>query len=159
MATFLGKTLSYCLLSLYLMFGASLTSGKEPSQTASDPDPKIPELTSLPNDPHGTPNPYWTHAPLALFGVGSLAVGGVVLFIQKDATQNDRTVEWGKENQARMAIGFAGVGALAATWAYFYFARQEPSIVKNAEVHSPVEFSLSPEGGWGLQAIWRLPRI
>ncbi len=120
-------------------------------ENAVDPSEVSPRLSNLSVVPP-EPNPFWTHAPLAVFGLGSALVGGTVVAIQRQSAGDDRVMEWGRGRQARLAVGFAGVSALASLWAYWHYA----STPADGE-SSTFGAAWVPGGGLSLSARWNLP--
>src|SRR5262245_29183774 len=70
-------------------------------------------------------SPWREHAPLAWFSLGSLAIGGVFYGIQA-GTSGDRVgYVAGDHSDMDLAIGAAGITALAAAAAWVYFSRRD----------------------------------
>lgn len=76
------------------------------------------------------------HLPLALFSLGSLAVGGVFYGISATSRGSDAASGVRDRSQLTTAIGAAGLGALLAAGSYFYY------------VHHPAGKDGDPEGDW-----------
>lgn len=98
---------------------------------------------------------YRRHASLALFSLGSLAVGGV--FYGIEASLNKPNVDYiaGDRTRLSTAAGAAGFTALIAAGSYFYFVRED---VRRAR-YWDAGLSAVPAsgGGLGLMASIRLP--
>jgi hypothetical protein len=82
---------------------------------------------------------YREKAPLALFSLGSLAVGGVFYGINASMHGSNGGYTSGNGKQLTSAVGLAGLTALIAAGSYFYYA-------KMAE-ESPREWDASLSGG------------
>lgn len=70
----------------------------------------------------GKVNPYREHAPLAFFSLGSLAVGGVFYGIHQGLDDPGSPSFSGDGTRVNLAIGAAGITALAAGAAYLWYA-------------------------------------
>lgn len=68
------------------------------------------------------PNAYVEHAPLALFGVGSLVVGGIFYGIHSSLDYPGGSRASGNGSRVNMAVGAAGFTALAAGASYVYYS-------------------------------------
>lgn len=68
------------------------------------------------------PNTYMEHAPLALFGVGSLVVGGIFYGIHSSLEYPGGKQVSGNGSRVNMAVGAAGITALAAGASYVYYS-------------------------------------
>jgi hypothetical protein len=63
------------------------------------------------------------HAPLALFSLGSLAVGGAFYAIHVSTRRPDSQLSADDRTSLTNAIGAAGITALLAAGSYFWFTR------------------------------------
>ncbi|GEM_PF-3255113 len=126
-----------------------LADPEKPAAESQQPAKAIKVSTSAPS------TGYSEHAPLALFSVGSLAVGGVFYAIHL-STQHSKT-EFSAGDRASLtnALGAAGLTALLAAGSYFYFSRQasEPDRDWDAAVSGDV----SPDGDMTVGALVTFP--
>lgn len=98
---------------------------------------------------------YRRHASLALFSLGSLAVGGV--FYGIDASLDKGNVEYTAGDRTRMstAAGAAAFTALIAAGSYFYFVRQD--VRRAREWDAGLSAGPASGGGMAFAASIRLP--
>lgn len=91
---------------------------------------------------------YRAHAPLAYFSLGSLAVGGLFYGIQASLDREGRSRINGDGARMDMAVGAAGVTALAAGAAYFYYvlSGREPGGESVLPWAGSVRGGIGPEG-------------
>jgi hypothetical protein len=94
-------------------------------------------------------------APLALFSLGSLAVGGAFYAIDVSSRRPNVTQTAGGRSSLTHAVGFAGITALLAAGSYFYFSRNdaEPDSDWDAEVSG----GIAPDGGMAMGAALTFP--
>lgn len=89
----------------------------------------------LPYSSHPKPSAYVEHAPLALFSLGSLVVGGVFYGINSSLDYPGSNQASGNGARVNMAIGAAGFTAVAAGACYVYYVmrgeRKSPSWAGN----------------------------
>ncbi|MDQ3003412.1 MAG: hypothetical protein M3Y08_19390 [Fibrobacterota bacterium] len=95
------------------------------------------------------------HAPLALFSLGSLAVGGVFYAIHLSSRSPNVAYTAGDRTQLTSAVGAAGLTALLAAGSYFYFARQ--SSLEARKWDAQVSGGVDPEGDLNVGALITLP--
>ena len=101
------------------------------------------------------------HAPLALFSLGSLAVGGIFYAIH--VSTHDSKVDYtaGDKTSLTNAVGAAGLTALLAAGSYFYFAHKEKAMEADPEPESgwdaQVSGGLAPDGGVSVGAKLTFP--
>lgn len=67
---------------------------------------------------------YREHAPLALFSLGSLAVGGVFYAIGQGMDRPSVSVSAADRSRIGTAVAVAGLSALLAAGSYFYYAHK-----------------------------------
>ncbi len=123
-----------------------MLTGLVMAQTA--PQKKI-DLGSIPT------NAYWTHAPLAAFSLGSLAVGGVFYTIQNSMTGPKVGFVNSDKSSLNSAMGAAGVTALVAGGAYFYYSHRDTQRPKNW--NASVSGGIVPSGEINVSASISLP--
>jgi hypothetical protein len=70
-------------------------------------------------------SPAWKHAPLMAFSLGSLATAGVIYGIQQSSQSREDLRVSGRPADWNLALGFAGISALAAAGAYFHYVRRD----------------------------------
>ncbi|HKP96835.1 MAG TPA: hypothetical protein VJ385_13840 [Fibrobacteria bacterium] len=75
---------------------------------------------------HASSGAYGEHAPLALFSVGSLAVGGIFYGINASMHRSNVGYTAGDRSQLASAAGLAGLTALLAAGSYYYYAHKRP---------------------------------
>ena len=95
------------------------------------------------------------HAPLALFSLGSLAVGGVFYAIHLSSRKPNVGYTAGDRSQLTSAVGAAGLTALLAAGSYFYFARQASVEARNWDAQ--VSGGIDLEGDMNIGALISLP--
>lgn len=96
-----------------------------PSAEAATLETAAPETktaTTLDFSSPAKPNAYMEHAPLALFGVGSLVVGGIFYGIHASLDYPGGSQVSGNGGRVNMAVGAAGITALAAGASYVYYS-------------------------------------
>jgi len=96
-------------------------------------------------------NPYLTHAPLALFSLSSLAVGGIFYSLQNDL--NNPRVGFVNRDQGSVstAIGFAALTSLISGAAYFYYSNHDLHSHPNWD--ASVSSDINPDGKLSLKGI------
>ncbi len=77
------------------------------------------------------------HAPLALFSLGSLAVGGVFYGISNSMRGADVAYTARDRSQFTSAVGVAGLTALFAAGAYLYYAHQAAYVAAHVDEKAP----------------------
>ena len=113
-----------CLLAACLL-GFAPARGDAPDAAASapaSPDSGIAYGAAAPRY-----SAYREHAPLAWFGLGALAVGGVFYGIQAGMSGPRVGYVAGDRSQMDLAVGAAGLTAVASAAAFFYFAHRSQS--------------------------------
>lgn len=95
------------------------------------------------------------HASLALFSLGSLAVGGVFYGIESSLNKPNVDYTAGDRTRLATAAGAAGFTALIAAGSYFYFVRQD--VRRAREWNASLSAGPSSGGGMGVAASIRLP--
>ncbi|HLP43577.1 MAG TPA: hypothetical protein VK465_18895 [Fibrobacteria bacterium] len=65
---------------------------------------------------------YWEHAPIGYFSLGALAVGGIFHGIHSHPSSAGEGSVSGNGSRVDMALGAAGLTAVAAGVAYLYYA-------------------------------------
>ena len=98
---------------------------------------------------------YSEHAPLALFSLGSLAVGGVFYAIQASSHSPNVGYTAGDHTSLTTAVGAAGLTALLAAGSYFYFAHEDK--VKDRNWDAQVSGGVAPDGEMSVGALLTLP--
>ena len=116
-----------------------------PALLASLPEKAEVETKASDTRIDASPGSYSEHAPLALFSVGSLAVGGVFYAITYSAHRSNSEFTAGDRASLTNALGATGITALLAAGSYFYFAHQADDSDRNGEAQ--VSGGVSPEGG------------
>jgi hypothetical protein len=91
---------------------------------------------------------YREHAPLAYFSLGSLAVGGLFYGIQASLDKDGSSRINGDGTRMDMAVGAAGITALAAGAAYLYYALRgkETGDDSSHPWAGPVQGGIGPDG-------------
>jgi hypothetical protein len=91
---------------------------------------------------------YREHAPLAYFSLGSLAVGGLFYGIQTSLDRDGRSRINGDGTRMDMAVGAAGITALAAGAAYLYYVLRGKEIgdEPSSPWAGPVRGGVGPDG-------------
>lgn len=100
-------------------------------------------------------SPYREHAPLAFFSLGSLAMGGVFYGIRASMSGPRVNYVAGDRRDMTVAIGLAGLSALAAGAAYFWFSHEGEKREHAWDIG--LEGAVSPEGGMEASATLRFP--
>lgn len=96
-------------------------------------------------------------APLALFSLGSLAVGGAFYAINVSSRQsNVSNIAGGRSNPAN-AVGVAGITALLAAGSYFYFVRQDAESGSDSDWDAQVSGGMAQDGGMRVGALLTFP--
>jgi hypothetical protein len=97
------------------------------------------------------------HAPLALFSLGSLAVGGAFYAIHL-STRNSNS-EFSAADRASLtnAMGAAGLTALLAAGSYFYFSRAGAQQEEERDWDAQVSGAVAPDGEMSVGAMVTLP--
>jgi len=92
---------------------------------------------------------YREHAPLALFSLGSLAVGGAFYAIAHGANGSRSAANPADRSQFTAAVSVAGLSALLAAGSYFYYVRRAKA---RAEADPLWDASVSgaPDGAGGV---------
>ena len=100
-------------------------------------------------------NPYREHAPLAFFSLGSLAVGGVFYGIHRSLDYPGGSSASGDGTRVDMAIGAAGLSALAAGAAYLWYSLRadRPDAPGWTET---VAAGMTADGGMAASVTWPL---
>ncbi|MDB5102437.1 MAG: hypothetical protein JWP91_126 [Fibrobacteres bacterium] len=127
------------------------TSG--PSPSAAQEKPLAGHRTAMRINP--TAGGYIEHAPLALFSLGSLAIGGVFYAIQNSSHGPHVGYTAGDRSSLATAVGAAGLTALLAAGSYLYFARESEENGRNWDAQ--VSGGVSPDGGMSVGALLTLP--
>jgi hypothetical protein len=104
-------------------------------------------------------SPYREHASLALFSLGSLAVGGVFYGIHSSLDYPGAPASSGNGTEVGAAIGAAGLTALAAGAAYFYYAWRGQHKAVRADRLQAVSAGLSPDGSLSATVTVPLPSL
>lgn len=105
-------------------------------------------------------SPYLTHAPLAFFSLGSLAVGGLVYALQSDLSYGDiHNSPQKMSNQdvtsIQSAVGISGLTALVSAAAYFYYSNRD--YLHNSELAPIISGNLDGEGKLAITAKLNFP--
>lgn len=107
------------LKRVFFLLAAALVAA---APLRADEAPAVPqEVTRLEYRAPAQVSPYREHAPLALFSLGSLAMGGVFYGIHRSLDYPDRSAVSGDGTRVDMAIGAAGISAVAAGAAYLWY--------------------------------------
>lgn len=110
------------------------------------------------------------HAPLALFSLGSLAVGGAFYAIHVSTRRPDSQLSADDRTSLTNAIGAAGITALLAAGSYFWFTRdgadqaysaKQPAKLPGKEPErdwdARVSGGVAPDGEMSVRAMVTLP--
>ena len=95
------------------------------------------------------------YAPLALFSLGSLAVGGAFYAINVSSQRPNVTQISGGRSSLTNAVGVAGLTALLAAGSYFYFSRHESE--PDSDWDAQVSGGVAPDGGMSVGALLTIP--
>jgi hypothetical protein len=95
------------------------------------------------------------YAPLALFSVGALAVGGAFYAINVSSQRPNVTQTAGGRTSLTNAVGVAGLTALLAAGSYFYFSRHETE--PGSDWDADVSGGIAPDGGITMGAVLTFP--
>jgi hypothetical protein len=125
----------------------------EPSQESSAKSESSPEPSLMSGV--ATQNAYITNAPLALFSVGSLAVGGIFYSLQSGMDHPKAGFMGGDRSSLGTAVGFAGLTALIAGVSYFYYSHRDSE--RNRAWDAQVSADVAPNGRMDLSAALVLP--
>jgi hypothetical protein len=98
---------------------------------------------------------YREHAPLALFSLGSLAVGGVFYAIGRGLDHPNVAYTAGDRTQLTTAVTVAGVSAVLAAGSYFYYVHRA-QVRAEEESGWDAEVGAAPDGRGGITAAARL---
>lgn len=92
------------------------------------------------------------YAPLAMFSLGSLAVGGAFYAINVSSRKSNVTQTAGGRSSLTNAVGVAGLTALLAAGSYFYFSRHEPESEADSDSDWDIRVSggVAPDGDGGM---------
>jgi hypothetical protein len=98
---------------------------------------------------------YREHAPLALFSLGSLAVGGAFYAIGQGADGSRSANAAADRSQMRAVVSVAGISALLAAGSYFYYVHRAKA---RAEADPEWDAALggAPDGAGGVSVSARL---
>jgi hypothetical protein len=102
-----------------------------------------------------SPSAYREKAPLALFSLGSLAVGGVFYGINASMHGSKAGYTSGNGKQLTSAVSLAGLSALLAAGSYFYYAKMAEESPRAWD--ASISGSVSAGGGPGIGALITLP--
>lgn len=103
---------------------------------------------------------YREHAPLALFSLGSLAVGGAFYAIGHGADGSRSANSVADRSQLRAVVSVAGISALLAAGSYFYYVHRAKA---RAEADPEWDAAVigAPDGAGGIamgaRLTWPLP--
>jgi hypothetical protein len=86
-------------------------------------------------------------APLALFSLGSLAVGGAFYAINVSSSKSNVSPIAGGRSNLTHAVGVAGLTALLAAGSYFYFSREDAE----SDSDSDSDSDLDSDSNWDAQ--------
>lgn len=125
-----------------------------------NPEPKASDKTEPTPEPSlisgvATQNAYITHAPLALFSLGSLAIGGIFYSLQNGVDRPKADFMAGDRSSLGTAVGFAGVTALIAGASYFYYSHRDSE--RNRNWDAQVSGGMAPNGEMNVSAAVVLP--
>jgi hypothetical protein len=92
---------------------------------------------------------YREHAPLALFSIGSLAIGGAFYAIGRGVDGQRASFGAGDRSQFTVAVSVAGLSALLAAGSYFYYVHRAKA---RAQTDEEWDASLigAPDGAGGV---------
>jgi hypothetical protein len=129
----------------------SVTSEEESGSESGSASQSTPSMMT------GTPvqSAYITHAPLALFSLSSLAVGGIFYSIQSGMESPKVGFIGGDRSSLGTAVGFAGVTALVAGVSYFYYSHRDSQRAHSWDAQ--VSGGLAPNGKLDVSAALVLP--
>jgi hypothetical protein len=104
---------------------------------------------------------YREHAPLAYFSLGSLAVGGLFYGIQASLDGAGGNRINGDGTRMDMAVGAAGITALAAGAAYVYYVLRGKDPVEEPTVPwaGSIRGGVGSDGGLAASVTWPLSSI
>ncbi len=103
----------------------------------------------------GIQSAYLTHAPLAFFSLGSLAVGGIFYSLQNGLDRPNVGFVGGDRSSLGTAVGFAGVTALIAGVSYFYYSHRDSQSSRTWDAQ--VSGDVAPNGKMDVSAALVLP--
>jgi hypothetical protein len=95
------------------------------------------------------------YAPLALFSLGSLAVGGAFYAINVSSRKPNVTQTAGGRSSLTNAVGVAGLTALLAAGSYFYFSGRDSAL--DSDWDAQVSGGVAPDGGMSVGALLTFP--
>ena len=95
------------------------------------------------------------YAPLALFSLGSLAVGGAFYAINVSSRKPNVTQTAGGRSSLSNAVGVAGLTAVLAAGSYFYFSRDDSE--PDSDWDAQVSGDISPDGAMSASAQLTFP--
>jgi hypothetical protein len=156
------------LLSLLLLAGPAVVGKAHAGESDLGQDVEV--IAGMPGSagakidlaPKTRKTAYREHAPLALFSLGSLAVGGVFYGIHSslDEDGGGRMVS-GNGSRMDMALGAAGISALAAGAAYFYYSLhgRDASEEEDRTWISNLSAGMGPDGGVAASLTLPLPSL
>lgn len=155
-------SVSACLLlAVPSAWCAPEATAPAPATAAAGTAASAPEAEPVAKSLNAGPGAYAEHAPLALFSLGSLAIGGVFYAIH--VSSRDPKVDYtaGDRTSLTTAVGAAGLTALIAAGSYFYFAHKQKSQEAEPEADSDwnaqVSGGLAPDGGVSVGAKLTFP--
>ena len=99
---------------------------------------------------------YREHAPLALFSLGSLAIGGVFYGISQGTDGSHVNYTAGDRSSLTTAVTVAGVSALLAAGSYFYFVHRSAAGPEAEESSWSANLTGGPDGAGGVSVGARL---
>lgn len=104
---------------------------------------------------------YLEHAPLALFSLGSLAIGGAFYGINASAHRSESGFTSGNGSPISSAVGLAGLTALVAAGSYFYYSHGDAytrgDAGRETEWDARMTGGVSADGDVTLGALLSLP--
>ena len=99
---------------------------------------------------------YREHAPLALFSLGSIAIGGVFYGISQGTDGSHVSYTAGDRSSLTTAVTVAGVSALLAAGSYFYFVHRSAVVPEAGESSWSANLTGGPDGAGGVSVGARL---
>ena len=142
-----------CLSAAILLALGAAWAGPEPVPA---PAKRIGSPTAVPSVSKSA-----EHAPLALFSLGSLAVGGAFYAIHLSTSRSNSEFSAADRTSLTNAIGAAGITALLAAGSYFWFTREGADREQEREPEpdwdAQVSGGIAPDGEMSVAAMVTLP--
>jgi hypothetical protein len=159
-----------CLSAAFLLAVGTTWCGPEPVPAATQGAIKAEAQSAEPESgasakrigsPTTTPSlsEHAEHAPLALFSLGSLAVGGAFYVIHLSTSRSNSEFSAADRTSLTNAMGAAGITALLAAGSYFWFTRDGAQEERETERDwdARVSGGVDPDGEMSVGAMVTLP--